>query len=95
MNWWVKITKEVNRRIGSWGLPRSLLVQVLVRLHHDLPSNPDFHLGPRLIPQANFLMKFALPDPAGIGTHVFQFHVDRNDQSRRLYVVSAEHETKP
>jgi hypothetical protein len=88
VNYSAKIARDVQVAIGSWGLPRELLIAVLNHLLVDLPANPDNLLGPPMPPTNTRPYQFIIRAPL---RHLFWFAVDRDDASQELRVIACRH----
>jgi hypothetical protein len=82
--------------MAGWGLPRTLLVQVYLRLQDELAAAPDQHLGDIVFPFAARSYRFSLTDPAQMPhRHFFLFVVERDDAARELNIIGCRHTTGP
>jgi hypothetical protein len=79
----VRIAPQLKDEIVSWGLPRLVLIQLLNRIHIDLPADPKSCLGEQVVPYADmFTFPFALHGFA------FTLFVRRKDDIKEFHIVA-------
>ena len=90
MSYKVHLARNVRDEIGSWGLSRNVLIEVLCKLTTDLASDPGKHLKEQVVPYADmFTFPFTIKQSDSETILSFVFFVRRNDSQKQLDVVAA------
>ncbi len=80
----------VSRIIGSFGLPRQTLLDLLVHVHQEIVSKYDSIKNARTADVRLFIHRFVLTDAAGTG-HLFVFAIDDTTSPAHLMIVQIKH----
>jgi hypothetical protein len=90
MSFKVKITPPVQRRINSWSVPDSILVEIHLRLKEQLSENPFQYLHRTREPFDGMVYSFKLIDPDNrLCEHFCSFQVVYSQDEETLFVVRA------
>jgi hypothetical protein len=90
MQYRVKISSQVAKKIRSWGLSDYLLVEIYLQLNERLPLNPQLSLRRTETPFEGMVFDFSLIDPENrLREHYCIFHILYGQDEQTLLVAQA------
>lgn len=84
------VPSQVSRTIGSFGLPRETLLDLLAHVYQDIASKYDSIKKARTADVRLFVHRFVLTDTAGAG-HLFIFDIDDTTSPAHLMITQIKH----
>ena len=95
MSFKVRIPSPMQRKIALWNLPDPILVEVYLRLHEDLSSQPQLRLVPRRRPFKGMNYSFGVSDQSNRLRHyIFSFQIVYGQDEETLTVIDGSYQAE-
>lgn len=84
------VSPENSLAIGSFGLPRETLLDLLAHVYHSIPGAYASIHTPRMADTRLFRYRFVSTDHNGVG-HLFLFGIDDTTSPEHLIIAQLQH----